>query len=119
MYDAVADPYCYPGTTVLRNIPSIRDQAALERFETTNARTKPLLFSRSCAEDAGSVRYYSRSASLAHICSATINGGDAYLKITPTQSVQNFFQYKASFTNNIFGPICIEKLVWMLPQARI
>lgn len=34
MYDAVADPYCYPGTTVLRNIPGIRDQAALERFET-------------------------------------------------------------------------------------
>ncbi|MEI9887737.1 MAG: Fic family protein [Rhizomicrobium sp.] len=34
MYDAVADPYCYPGTTVLKNIPGIRDQAALERFET-------------------------------------------------------------------------------------
>jgi len=34
MYDAVADPYCYPGTTVLKNFAGIRDQAALERFET-------------------------------------------------------------------------------------
>ena len=33
MYDAVADPYCYAGTTVLKNIPGIRDQAALEDFE--------------------------------------------------------------------------------------
>lgn len=33
MYDAVTDPYCYEGTTVLRNIPGIRDHAALEAFE--------------------------------------------------------------------------------------
>jgi hypothetical protein len=32
-YDAVADPYCYPGTAVLRNIPDIRDPAALAEFE--------------------------------------------------------------------------------------
>ena len=34
MYDAVIDSYCYEGTTVLRNIPNIRDQAALDLFET-------------------------------------------------------------------------------------
>jgi cell filamentation protein len=34
MYDAIADPYCYPGTTVLKNIPGIREQAALDAFET-------------------------------------------------------------------------------------
>lgn len=33
MYDAVADPYCYPGTTVLKNIPGIREQAKLDAFE--------------------------------------------------------------------------------------
>lgn len=33
MYDAVADPYCYPGSTVLKNIPGIREQAALDDFE--------------------------------------------------------------------------------------
>jgi cell filamentation protein len=33
MYDAVADPYCYSGTTVLKNLPGIRDQAALDAFE--------------------------------------------------------------------------------------
>lgn len=33
MYDAVSDPYCYPGTTVLRNIPGIQSQAALDEFE--------------------------------------------------------------------------------------
>jgi cell filamentation protein len=33
MYDAIADPYCYDGTTVLKNIPDIRDQAALDEFE--------------------------------------------------------------------------------------
>lgn len=33
MYDAVADPYCYEGTAVLRNIAGLRDQAALDEFE--------------------------------------------------------------------------------------
>src|SRR5665213_1656546 len=33
MYDAVADPYCYPGTTVLKNIPDLRAQKALDRYE--------------------------------------------------------------------------------------
>lgn len=33
MYDATADPDCYPGTTVLRNKLGIRDQAALDAFE--------------------------------------------------------------------------------------
>lgn len=33
MYDAVADPYCYAGTTVLKNVPGIRDQAKLDAFE--------------------------------------------------------------------------------------
>lgn len=33
MYDAVVDPYCYPGTTVLRNLLDIRDQAHLNEFE--------------------------------------------------------------------------------------
>src|SRR3989338_6472678 len=33
MYDAVIDSYCYEGTTVLKNIPDINDQAALDAFE--------------------------------------------------------------------------------------
>lgn len=33
MYDASVDPYCYPGTTILKNIPGFQDQAALEKFE--------------------------------------------------------------------------------------
>ena len=33
MYDAAADPYCYPGTVVLRNLADIRTQAKLNRFE--------------------------------------------------------------------------------------
>ena len=33
MYDAVADSYCYTGTSVLKNLPDIRDQAALDAFE--------------------------------------------------------------------------------------
>lgn len=33
MYDAVADPYCYTGTSVLKNLPDIRDQEALDAFE--------------------------------------------------------------------------------------
>jgi len=32
-YDAIADPYCYPDTTVLKNIPDLRDQALLDEFE--------------------------------------------------------------------------------------
>lgn len=33
MYDAAADPYCYEGTTILKNLRGIRDEAALELFE--------------------------------------------------------------------------------------
>lgn len=33
MYDTAADPYCYPGTSVLKNIPGLKTQAALEEFE--------------------------------------------------------------------------------------
>jgi cell filamentation protein len=32
-YDAVADPYCYPGTAVLGNIPDLHDAGALAAFE--------------------------------------------------------------------------------------
>ncbi|BAM92291.1 filamentation induced by cAMP protein Fic [Bradyrhizobium oligotrophicum S58] len=33
MYDAVADEYCYPGTTVLKNKLDIRDGEELDAFE--------------------------------------------------------------------------------------
>lgn len=33
MYDSVADPYCYPGTSVLKNHANIHDQEALSAFE--------------------------------------------------------------------------------------
>ena len=33
MYDAVEDPYCYPGTTVLKNKLHLKQQAELDSFE--------------------------------------------------------------------------------------
>jgi cell filamentation protein len=33
MYEAVEDPYCYPGSDVLRNLANLRSQAELEKFE--------------------------------------------------------------------------------------
>lgn len=33
MYDAVTDPYCYPGSAVLENLPGLTSQGALARFE--------------------------------------------------------------------------------------
>jgi cell filamentation protein len=33
MYDAVEDPYCYPGTTVLKNKLSLEVQNDLDAFE--------------------------------------------------------------------------------------
>ena len=33
MYDAIEDPYCYPGTTVLINKAKLRDQTQLDEFE--------------------------------------------------------------------------------------
>lgn len=33
MYDAIADPYCYPGTAVLKNLPDLRTQEQLDEFE--------------------------------------------------------------------------------------
>ena len=32
-YDAQHDPFCYPGTTVLKNKAGLRDQAELDKFE--------------------------------------------------------------------------------------
>jgi cell filamentation protein len=32
-YDAATDPYCYPDSTVLKNIPDLRDPLALAAFE--------------------------------------------------------------------------------------
>jgi cell filamentation protein len=34
MYDSTDDPYCYPGTKVLKNRRNLRTQGALDRFET-------------------------------------------------------------------------------------
>jgi cell filamentation protein len=34
MYDSTDDPYCYPGTSVLKNRRNLRTQEALDRFET-------------------------------------------------------------------------------------
>lgn len=45
MYEAVADPYCYPDTTVLKNRPGLRTQADLDAFEaasTTQRADEPL-----------------------------------------------------------------------------
>jgi cell filamentation protein len=45
MYEADADPYCCPGTTVLKNIPDLRSQDDLDRFEaaaTTQRADEPL-----------------------------------------------------------------------------
>lgn len=33
MYDVQSDPYCYPGTTVLKNRAGIKTQSKLEAFE--------------------------------------------------------------------------------------
>ncbi|MBM3649855.1 MAG: adenosine monophosphate-protein transferase [Alphaproteobacteria bacterium] len=33
MYGAFKDPYCYPGTSILRNLPDLRDRAALQQYE--------------------------------------------------------------------------------------
>jgi cell filamentation protein len=35
-YDVFDDPYCYKGTNVLKNIPGLRDPAALAAFETVS-----------------------------------------------------------------------------------
>ncbi len=40
MYVATQDPACYPGTTVLKNIPGIREQSALEAYELVMARQR-------------------------------------------------------------------------------
>ena len=45
MYDATEDPYCYPGSTVLRNLPHLRSQKQLDQFEsaaTTQRADEPL-----------------------------------------------------------------------------
>src|SRR5580692_4284137 len=37
MHDSAHDPYCYLGTTILKNIANIRDQAALDAFGASSA----------------------------------------------------------------------------------
>ena len=33
MYAVTPDPYCYPGTAVLKNLANLREQEALQAFE--------------------------------------------------------------------------------------
>lgn len=33
MYETTDDPYCYPGTNILKNVPGLRDPIALDEFE--------------------------------------------------------------------------------------
>jgi cell filamentation protein len=40
VYDAQADPHCYPGTTVLKNRANIRDQTELDAFENDAAQQR-------------------------------------------------------------------------------
>ena len=40
MYAAIPDPYCYPGTTVLKNVPGLRDADALEAYEVALSRER-------------------------------------------------------------------------------
>jgi cell filamentation protein len=45
MYEAIDDPYCYPGTSVLKDLPGLRTQAELDVFEavaTTKRAEEPL-----------------------------------------------------------------------------
>ncbi len=49
MYEAVDDPYCYPGTSVLKNRLDLRDQAQADAFEaliTTQRADEPLPLDR-------------------------------------------------------------------------
>jgi cell filamentation protein len=49
MYEAGDDPYCYPGTSVLKNRLGLRDPAELEEFEaliTTQRADEPLALER-------------------------------------------------------------------------
>lgn len=40
MYAAIPDPYCYPGTTVLKNVPGLHDPEALEAYELALSRER-------------------------------------------------------------------------------
>ncbi len=42
MYAAFDDPYCYPGTSVLRNIPGLRNNDELARFEAISSAQRAL-----------------------------------------------------------------------------
>jgi hypothetical protein len=44
MYDAVADEYCYPGTTVLKNKLDLRDADELADFEVRRRRHSSIRF---------------------------------------------------------------------------
>jgi len=33
MYGTFEDPYCYPGTSILKNLPGLRNRVALQQFE--------------------------------------------------------------------------------------
>lgn len=54
-YDAIDDPYCYPGTTVLKNLRNLRSRGALTRFETAMT---ALRFDEALPEGRLSVRHY-------------------------------------------------------------
>jgi cell filamentation protein len=56
MYESDDDTYCYPGTTVLKNLGNLRTQRALERFETAMTAQR---FDEPLPNGLLSVRHYS------------------------------------------------------------
>lgn len=53
------DPYCYPGTSILKNIPGLKDEALLQRFETEITQWQQIALEQKPVEG----RY-----DLAHLC---------------------------------------------------
>lgn len=61
MYATARDPYCYPGTNVLVNIPGLRDPAALEVFEFALSReraTQPMPVGRATASHYRAIHHH-------------------------------------------------------------
>lgn len=61
MYDASVDPYCYPGTTILKSIADLQNQAALEKFEaamTAQRSDEPLPIGRLTVTHYKAIHYY-------------------------------------------------------------
>jgi len=113
MYDAIADEYCYPGTTVLKNKLDLKDPAELSAFEAevSDARADEEL-------PGGALDYHHFAAIHHHLFQDVYDwaGSARSVRISKDNSMFCYPENIESEANKLFGKLRQDKFFQSLPS---